>query len=114
MMRGERLAWYRLAYHLRQPLQKVQRATTSREFEEWIEFLDWQMAHDLEPIHYYLAQVAMEVRRTINPKKKYKLTDFLLKFGSVKKPEPKTAEQKKAWIEKSKAVWSALAKRKPQ
>lgn len=93
------------------PLQKVQRQTTSREFVEWIVYLKRQF-HKREPIHYYLAQIALEVRRSIPTKRRrtWKLKQFLLSF-KTKEPQknrPLTEEEKRIRLEKSKMFWMAL------
>lgn len=95
----------------------VQQCTTASEFAEWAEYLEY-VRTDSNPTKedYYLAQIALEVRRAASKTpRRYKLKQFLLKFKSTRasaassKPTPVTAEQKKAHIQQSKGVWKSLA-----
>jgi len=84
------LGWLRLASHLHLPLQVVMSLTTSTEYYLWMEYLDNEDRKNSKQ-EYYLAQIALEVRRNWakNPNS-YKLDDFLFKVD--KKPPVKTKE----------------------
>ena len=91
-MRGEKLAWYELAFHLRSPLQRVQRETTSNEFDDWCWYLKRkEEAHDRWD--YLFAMVASEIRRSYAQHARgVRMKDFLLK---VIRPSEKTEKQKR-------------------
>lgn len=84
------------------------RETTSREFLEWMEYLDkeeWQKHHRED---FYLAQIAMEVARTrVRNPGSLKAENYLLKFvtrGEAAAPvsqeevEERTAMSKGKWF----------------
>ena len=104
------MAWFTLAHRLGQPLQKLQRETTSREFLEWIEYFK----RDTNEFHredYYWAQLTAEVCRSwVDKPSKVKVSHFLIRFGKEDKLEvvPLTPEQKKAHIKKSKDAWATI------
>ena len=52
----------------------------------------------------------MEVRAAANPKKKWRLTQFLLKFtrGERTSDGPKTQAEKDRYLAQSKSFWDAL------
>lgn len=81
-------------------MQVLKRQTTSKEFSNWKYYLQ-NLPNEFEPLHYYLAQIAMFVVKTQNPKKKVALEDFILKFVPKKiskadpKDQPVSEEQKK-------------------
>lgn len=82
--------------------------TSSCEFVEWMVYLQ-ELDNRKEPIHYYLAQIALEVRRTLTPKKRWKIQDFLLSFKKpTRKKEPVTAAEKELYLQRSKMFWKAL------
>lgn len=55
------------------------------EFVTWMAYLEEEV-NDFNPLYYYLAQIAAEVRRNISKDPtKPKLKDFLIKFGAEKK-----------------------------
>jgi hypothetical protein len=84
--------------------QRCQRETTSSEFVEWNRFLKKQ-AVKTEPIFFYLARIAMEIRRSQQPKKRWKLKDFLLPFTLRSK-------QVEAYdMDASKSYWGAFLSR---
>lgn len=74
-------------------VSEAQFRISSREFVEWVEFLDWEEWRKPKRIHYYQAQIAhsMVVVNSKNPGK-YKVKDFLLKFKEKKK---KSAEEQR-------------------
>lgn len=91
-------------------VQQCQRETTSTEFLEWQDFfaaeLKWP---DRE--HYYLAQIAAEVHRTIakNPKS-VNLEKFMISFRT---PEDETVrelseDEKEVYLANSKAAWLGM------
>lgn len=75
---------------------------------EWKAYLQEQ-SNEFNPLHYYLAQIALEVRRSYSKKpSRFKLKDFLITFSpNSKQPTPHTAEDRKARIQKSKNIWKA-------
>jgi len=110
--------WYRLASHLGQPLQRVQRETTAREFVEWQEFLDKQEWQSHGRQDYQMALIAMETAKghVKNPQA-LKLEDFLVRFSNKTetkpKPQPVSDEEKQRLVAMSKARWFILAGKKP-
>lgn len=90
-------------------------ATTSTEFKDWIEFLDKYEWKRTTATHYYLAQIAMEIRRgNVKEPDDLKLESFLLKFeleeAANKKVElPPTAQEAlEERVARSKAVWFGI------
>lgn len=81
------------------------RKTTSFEYSIWIEYLakkSEREANEFNPIHWYLAQIAAEVRRSmVKHPEKVKLSDFILSFSSAKPP-------KKLTLEETKAIWKSI------
>lgn len=62
--------------------------TSASQFITWMQYLEWE-SNSFKPIHYYLAQVACEIRRSYVDLKKAKpfgIKDFILTF---KRDEPK-------------------------
>ena len=58
---------------------------------------------------WYLARIAMEVRAGAQPKKRWRLSQFLLNFTRSKQDNvPKTPKEKEAYLARSKAHWDAL------
>lgn len=88
---SETLAWYRLAAKLGQPVQTLQRRTTSKEFLRWKVYMD-QEPNEFNATHYYLALIALIIAKVnSNRPEKLKLDDFLLEFnvrGKSKKMDP--------------------------
>ena len=86
-MKGERVAWFKLASHLHLPLQETMEKTTSKEFLEWIAFIEMER-NEREKIDYYLALIATEVRRSYvkNPRS-VNVEDMLLNFKPHKAQE---------------------------
>lgn len=98
-----------LASHLGMSKQRCQRETTSSEFVDWLVTMEIERSAT-KPEHYYLAQIAQEVRRVLskNPNS-VELKHFLLKFTSGKsggadpyKDDPEAA------AERSKSMWSSF------
>jgi hypothetical protein len=83
--------------------------TTSTEFLEWLVILR-ENEDKKKPEHYYLAQIAMEVRSTYS-KKVMKLDDFLFKQEKPKLKLTKKQRRKARAdrLAKSKGFWMALA-----
>ena len=79
--------------------------TTSFEYSIWLEYLAERKekeANEFNPIHWYLAQVAAEVRRSmVRHPEKVRLSDFILSFSSAKPP-------KKLTLEETKAIWKSI------
>lgn len=99
--------WFRLANQLGLPVQWCQRATTSREFVEWQDFETIDM-NTPSRVDYYLAQIAMEIRRTVAKKPELlKLSDFILKFEESKAKVAKGDPEQRLQV--SKAAWAAMA-----
>lgn len=86
------------------PLQVVQRYTTSREFGLWCTYLEKKQRR-VEPIYHYLARIAYEIARMRNPKKRYKLEQFIIKFESPQRSRPVTQAQKEAQMQQSMSFW---------
>ena len=96
-MRGERLAWFRVASHLRIPVEELAERITYREFEAWLEFLKWELNYHTK-LDHYLAAIIAEVRRSyVKDPKKVKLEDLLLRFEDENTPK-----------QDSKSVWMSL------
>jgi len=80
------------------PVQLVKKQTTSSEFVNWVQYLN-EEPNRFNPLYFYLAQIAAEVRRTIVKKpEKVKVEDFVIKFISKE-------DQRKANLNKSKSFW---------
>ena len=92
-------------------LQRVQNETTSTEFIEWMGYLENVEPNIRRTEHYYLAQIAAEVRKMFSKKgAKVSIKDFLLKFDNVikKKKEVSMKEQ----VKNQKSFWKkALGRR---
>lgn len=92
------------------PVQLVRRTTTSREFRDWQRyFLQRSRKHQRED--FYLAQIALEVRRVLhsNPKS-LRLQHFLLKFnsGTETSAKTKTEADQQERTDRSKAAWCGM------
>jgi hypothetical protein len=107
----------RLASHLGLSLQRCKHETTSMEFVVWNAYLNREAEEEIKrtsKTEYYLAQIAMEVRKTLTPKAKLSLSKFLLHFKLDKKvdlsalSEEEYEEAKKAAAERAKFSWRAL------
>lgn len=102
-MTGERLSWYRLASHLKRPVGELKNQLTYKEFLEWTWFLDWDEWQRHSKADYYLAQVAMYVKKSmVKTPSSVKLDDLLIKFkrhqSSSASPEERIAASKSAWL----------------
>jgi len=93
-------------------VQRCKRETLSSEVLEWKLFLQQQEENkwkkeNFEPIHYFLAAIALEVQRTIvkpESRNDLKLSDFLLKFTTTK-PKVETPEER---LKRSKQIVGAI------
>ena len=91
-----------IASHLKLPLQRCQRETTSTEFNLWKLQLEKEL-FETTTDQYYLAQIAMTVARVLakNPNS-IKLKSFLFDFTHRQQqelsPEMKLANSKAFWF----------------
>lgn len=94
---GERFGWYRVASHLRIPVDELRTRLTFTEFLEWLEYLQWEEnKHTKED--FYLAQIAAEVRRGhVEFPRKVKVQDFLVQRPHDGSPQSKMKHSKQAW-----------------
>jgi hypothetical protein len=108
------LHWFRVASHLKIPVQELKERITFSEFEEWCQYLDIENTVHSK-LDWYLAQIAAEVRRTISKDpKQIKASDLLLKFERKEATSSiPTATKKDGW-KVSKAAWmTGLGIKKP-
>ena len=109
-MTGERLLWYQVASRLGMPVQQAQARITSREFLEWRVYLEREQSQATVD-HYYLAQIAAEVRRGwVRKPKSVKLQDFILK---TEQQQAATTTSQQVRTEQSRAMWLAVCKVPP-
>lgn len=103
-----------MAYRLRMTVSELKSQVTITEFLEWQEF--FRILRDRhEKLHFYLAQIACEVRRSyIKHPRQAKLGDFLLKFASAEDNRPMTEAELAHKIAVSRASWLAYAGVKPK
>lgn len=106
----------KLASHLHMSLYKCKEQTSSLEFHEWLVYLDKVELDTVTQDQHYLAQIAMEIRRSINPKASLSLDQFKLKFNRASNgddlesmTDEEIEEHKKLAAARSKMYWSALA-----
>lgn len=99
--------WLELSLEMGIPLQLLRRQMSSTDFLKYQRFLT-ERQNRKKPIHWYLAQIALEVRRSAHPKTKTKLDDYILSFG---KTEEKPAS-KESIVQRSKNFWFAHVFRK--
>jgi hypothetical protein len=106
-LQGEELAWFELAYHLRMPVSELKEKIELSEFRDWMEFLRMERDRN-DKLHFYLAQIACEVRRSyIKHPRSLKLQDFLLKFQAPE-PEGELSPEHRAFnVAVSKGAWLA-------
>lgn len=116
--------WFRLAARLGMPLQAVQAATTSTEFLEWCEFLEWEQTEGFHRYDHYFAQLTAEVvRGRVKDTHKVKDDAYMIKFTAASKPAPsapaaaptkgtRSKADAKARLRRSKAAWGAFAGKK--
>lgn len=98
-----------LAHSLGMSLQRCMRETTSTEFNDWCWFLSEQRIRR-DPLHWYLARIAMEVRASAQPKKRWNIRQFLINFTNKKTENtPQTEQARQEYLKNSKAFWQALA-----
>lgn len=104
-LQGEELAWYEVAFRLGKTVGELKELVTQTEFEGWLEFLKIERDRNTKE-HFYLAQIAAEIRRSIvtNPKE-IQINSFLLHFATKEEIEQteqepvatKTLASKKRW-----------------
>lgn len=83
----------RLASELGMSLAQVKATTSSSELVLWMTELD-QRANDFNPLHFYLASIAAEVRRSyVKHPGRVKVKHLLLNFKAKGKPVPLTDEE---------------------
>lgn len=90
------------------PLQELQAKTTSTEFDEWQAILE-EDDNLSSKQDFYLAQIALEIRRANSKRpKRFKLSDLLIRFKTREELTPKkvmSEEEKKKHIAASKQAW---------
>jgi len=102
-MTGERLAWFRVASHLKLTIGELRERITATEFLGWLQFLDWEERRETKQ-DYYLAQIAAETRRgNVKHPNRIKVKDLLLKFENGKEGN----------CERSKSIWLNAVGLKP-
>jgi len=108
-MSGERLVWFRVAARIGGTVGEVKQRISSSEFTDWQVFFQKELEVDKRE-HYYLAQIAMEIKRSYakNPNAVH-LAGSLIKFTV---PGGKTA--KPPTMEESKKHWMSIVKLPPQ
>jgi hypothetical protein len=108
------LAWFELAHRLHMTVAELKSQITITEFLQWQEF--FRMVRDRqEKLHFYLAQIACEVRRSyIKHPRQAKLGDFLLKFANPDEDRPMTPAEIAHKCAVSRASWLAYAGVKPK
>lgn len=106
-LQGEELAWFELAYHLKMTVSELKEKIGLSEFQGWMEFLRMERDRN-DKVHFYLAQIACEVRRSyVKHPRSLKLGDFLLRFQSPE-PEGEVTEGHRAFkVAVSKGAWLA-------
>jgi hypothetical protein len=98
------------------PIWKAKYLTPSSDIPKWVAYFE-RKVNAFDPLHYYLAQIALEVRRSINPKKarNLKVEHFLFKFAKKGPPKKLTRKEILAAGEAAKAAMKArLARIKPK
>lgn len=110
----EELAWFELAHRLHMTVDQLKQQITVTEFLGWQEY--FRVVRDRnEKLHFYLAQIACEVRRSyIKHPRQAKLGDFLLKFATPGDERPLTPAEIAHKIAVSRASWMAYAGVKPK
>lgn len=105
---SEELAWFELAYHLRMTVADLKEKITLSEFQAWHTFLRIRRDRN-EKMHFYLAQIACEIRRSyVKHPGSLKLGDFLLKFAAPEDPGEMSGEElRKYKVALSKGAWLA-------
>jgi hypothetical protein len=101
-----------LAHQKGMSLRRCQREISSREFVLWKAWREYQLHNEFNKDHYYLAQIAAEIRRAnerVKNPNKIKDDHFMLKFTSGKSDTPRTKAGKQLKVAKSKAFWFAAA-----
>jgi hypothetical protein len=102
-----------IALELGIPVAELQERMSSSEFLEWTIYLE-EKANEFNPLFWYLAQIAREVRLGWSKKRNHKLKDFLLSFTtrgekSSRVTEGKDSEEERqSYLESSKRFWCGL------
>lgn len=100
------MGWFRLAHRLGMPVQACRRRTTSSEYVQWLVFLDAEEWYTRPPLYYYLARIALEVRRLfMKHPKQVQLKHMLLDFRSKGRPQIRDPDTRRLI---SKAAWGAV------
>lgn len=87
-------------------MQATKALTTSTEFNRWRHYFD-QRPNDFDPLFWYLAQIACEVRRTrMEHPARVQTKDFILTFTDGREPLH-TPQNKQDTIQRSKNFWFA-------
>lgn len=85
------LDWLIVASHLKKTVRQAKRLLTHAEFLIWCHYLKSEHERP-EMAHYYLAQIAREIRVVLMRNadaKKFKINDFLISFTSSSPPKSK-------------------------
>ncbi len=109
-MKGEKLAWYRLASHLKMTVNRLQQEMTSTEFVEW----QIRLCDEVNEFHredYYWANIAYIVAQS-NSSKDVKFDPFILKFKTDSSESTKTDSDVK--LQNSKNFWFGITSGIPQ
>lgn len=88
------------------PVWQCQSLVGSQEFTEWVNYFQ-EEDEETKKEHYYLAQIAFEIRRGwVKDPKKVKFEDFLWRTD----PSPLEKEElsPESYMERSKSHWRAL------
>lgn len=103
------MIWHQLADRLGMSLQRCQQETTSTQFVRWCDYLEQDLNRPSRG-DYYLAQIAMEIRRGyVKTPANVKLEHFLLEFSKKEGPKkPRTEEEREQWAAASKARWLGM------
>ncbi len=86
------------------------RETSSSEVALWKMYLE-QHPTQFNVLHYYLAQIAREIRFSLTKKTKLKISDFLIKFTTSSNTKTTTGKTSKELAIASKSRWGLIRKR---
>jgi len=80
-------------------VRELSERITFREFEDWLLYLDWADYRHQTREDYYLAQIALEVRRSyVKHPNQVKFKDFVYRPPDIKEKEDRVAASKAAWL----------------
>lgn len=85
------LVWHDIASHLRCTVAEAKQRIYAREFIRWKAYLERQW-NEHTKLDYYLAQIALEIRRMRPKPEKAKLAHYLLRFKTRGSAPEKTEE----------------------